>query len=171
MIVNLGGVENKEPRVYIRKEGHYTLKCEEVRFLKNSTNGNPIFRFLFKNKHGEYLIEDITITENTKWKIKQLADAFGFTYDRVNIFHFVGMYCVGWIVSRKVKNSADQIVDVFECKQYAKSAKPEFANTIPPEGSVPLVHEQHQARANEHDGRGTYIPQVDIEIDEDEIPF
>lgn len=157
MIVNLSGIENQEPRTYIRKEGHYTLKCVDVKQTRISENGNPIFRFTFKNKDDEYFLDDITITENTKWKIKQLAEAFGFTYDNVNIMHFVGMYCVGWIISKKVKNKAEQIVDIFECKQYSKSAK--LVNEIPPEHSrvqPKIVHETMQQQE-------TDMP--------DEIPF
>lgn len=157
MIVNLKGIENQEPRTYIRQEGHYTLKCIDVRQLRISENGNPIYRFTFKNKNDDYFLDDITITENTKWKIKQLAEAFGFTYDHVNILHFVGMYCVGWIIRKKVKNKAEQIVDVFECKQYIKSAK--LTNNIPAEGTrvqPQIVHENMEQQ---------------IEINEDEIPF
>lgn len=158
MVVNLRGVESQEPRTYIRKEGHFTLKCVDVKKIRMSENNNPVYRFTFKNKQDEFFLDDITITENTKWKIKQLADAFGFTYDNVNIMHFVDMYCVGWIVAKKVKNKADQIVDVFECKMYSKSQK--LTNNIPAE------HAQIQQMLN----KDIYQPQ-DYDIPEDEIPF
>lgn len=161
MIIDLSNVENKEPRVYIKKEGHFTLKVEEVKQVRVSENGNPIFRFTFKNKDNEYFIDDITITENTKWKIKQIADAIGFTYDRVNIFNFVGMYLVGWLVSKKVKNKHGETVEIFECKQYSKSAK--ITNEIPSEGTAPVSYTPLAVQSQSD------IPEIDI--NEDIIPF
>ena len=167
MVVDLGKVENKEAKVYIKKEGFYTLKCEEVKFVKNSTNGNPIYKFVFKNKNGEYFNDEITITPNTFWKIKQLADAFGFTYDKVNIFHFVGMYLVGHIVGKKVRNNVNEIIEVFECKQYGKSAK--LTNEIPPEGSVPVSYEANEPINTAQSFNDANIP--DIDFDDEMIPF
>lgn len=165
MVVNLKGVENEKAKTYIRKEGHYSLKCVEVRFLRNSENNNPIFRFTFKNKVEEYFTDDITITENTKWKIKQLSSAFGFEYDNVNIMHFKDMYLVAWITPKKVRNKVGETVEIFECKQYSKSAK--LVNAIPPE------HTQYVDESTYTDSNAS-IPEIDfnsIITPDDEIPF
>lgn len=157
MIVDLRGIENQALRNYIKEEGHYTLKCVEVKHLRTSENGNPVYRFSFVNKHDEYFNDDITITDNTKWKIKQLSTAFGFTYDKVNIEHFVGMYLVAWLVSKKVRNKFGDVVEILEAKQYTKSTK--LTNDIPAEGSYiepTIVYEKTTDN---------------IKIDEDEIPF
>lgn len=160
MVVNLSGVQNQEPREYIRQEGHYTLKCIDIKQSKISQAGNPVFKITFVSKDNLYFIDEITITDAAKWKIKQLADAFGFTYDNVNILNFKDMYLVAWLVGRKVKNKHEQLVDIVECKQYTKSAKLE--NKIPPEGTnlqrqePPVVYENN-------------IPEINIE--DEEIPF
>lgn len=160
MVINLSGVTNSNPREYIKQEGHYTLKCIEIKFLRNSENNNPIYRFTFKNNKEEFFNDDITITPNTYWKIKQLSDAFGFNYDNVNIMHFKDMYLVAWLVSKRVKNKIGEIVEILECKQYTKSAK--LKNQIPAEGSYvePAVSYEDKHSSN-----------IDIKIDDDQIPF
>lgn len=158
MIIDLSGVDNT-PKMYIKEEGYYTLKCIDVKQHGRTKNDNPIYKFYFQNKDGELYIEDVIITDNTKWKIKQMADAFGFTYDRVNIFNFIGLYLVGNLVQHKVTNKVGQIVDTLACKSFAKSAK--LINEIPAEGKVPVTYETMP--------QGNDIP--DISYDDSEIPF
>lgn len=149
MVVDLSGVEVHEQREYIKQEGHYTLKCVEVKDGGFTANGNPVIKLVFKTKQDEYFIEDVVITPKTKWKIKQLASAFGFEYDNVNMLHFKDMFCVGWIVPRVVQNKYGENVQVFRCAEYKKS---KIENTIPPE-NTPVASED--------------IP----EIPDSEIPF
>lgn len=165
MVVNLGGV-NSEKREYIQEEGYMTLKVVEVKFIKNSTNGNPIFKFTYKNKHDKYISEDITITANTRWKIKQIADALGFDYDNVNILHFHDMYFVGGIKARKVRNQVNEIIDLYEIKDYRASAK--LKNEIPKEGE-PFIQYETVPANNSTDQAPAHNPSIDI--NEDEIPF
>lgn len=163
MIVNLKGIENTGAKKWIKNEGHMTLKCVNIKEKPKTINNNRVFEFEFKNKNDEYIKDEVVITDNTLWKIKQMADAFGFDYDNVNIFNFKDLYLVGWVKSRKYKNRADQVIDVFEIKDYAKSAK--LVNEIPPENSIPTVFENV---ANDI-RRGENYPEIDIY--EDEIPF
>lgn len=165
MVIDLGNV-NTEKKEYIQEEGYMTLKVVEVRHLKNSSNNNPIFRFTYKNKHDKYLSEDITITANTKWKIKQIADALGFDYEKVNILHFHEMYFVGGIKSRKVRNSVDEIVDIFEIRDYRKS---KIKNNIPKEGEPFIKYEIQDQQTQSYIEQAQANPSRDIE--EDEIPF
>lgn len=165
MVVNLGNVSS-EKKEYIQEEGYMTLKVVEVRFLKNSANGNPVFRFTYKNKHDKYISEDITITANTRWKIKQIADALGFTYANVNILHFHDMYFVAGIKARKVRNSVEEIVDIFEIRDYRPSTK--IKNEIPKEGE-PFIKYETVSANNYMDQTQTSNPSE--EIKEDEIPF
>ena len=156
MIIDLSGVD-ATPRKYIKEEGNYTLKCIQVKEAGRTSNNNPILKFYFQNKNEEIYIEDIVLTPDTRFKIKQIADAFGFTYDKVNIYHFAGMYLVGWLVKEKVKNKAGEWVEVIRCKQFSKSAKLE--NQIPPENSTPVVYENQKSN----------VPEIDI--DEEDYGF
>ena len=167
MVVNLGNI-NSEKKEYIQEEGYMTLKCVEVKFLKNSSNNNPIYRFTYKNKHNKYIVEDITIMPNTMWKIKQIADAMGFTYENVNILHFHDMYFVGGIKSRKHKNQVNEIVDIFEIRDYRPSIK--LKNNIPKEGEPYIKYENmaHDIQDYNHNDEERNPSQ---DIDEDEIPF
>lgn len=166
MVIDLGNV-NTEKKEYIQEEGYMTLKVVEVRHLKNSSNNNPIFRFTYKNKHDKYLSEDITITANTKWKIKQIADALGFDYEKVNILHFHEMYFVGGIKSRKVRNSVDEIVDIFEIRDYRKS---KIKNNIPKEGE-PYIKYENMSHENQGSNIHDHERNPSEDINEDEIPF
>lgn len=157
MIIDLSGVD-ATPRTYIKEEGHYTLKCVDVKMAGKTPNGNQIVKFYFKNKNDELFVEDLIVTPDTRYKVKQMADAFGFTYDRVNIMHFIGMYLVGYLAKERVKNKHGETVEVLKCKQFSKSAKLE--NTIPPENTPAVIKEE---------ARG--IPEIEIDIDGEEIPF
>jgi len=158
MVINLSGVENTGAKKWIKEEGHFTLKCVDVREKGVTANGNPVYIIEFKNKNDEHIRDEIVITPNTLWKIKQLSDAFGFTYDNVNILHFKDMYLVGWVKSRKHQNKVGDIVDVFEIKDYQKSAK--LQNKIPEENSVPV---EYATQTNSN------LPEIDV--DGEEIPF
>jgi hypothetical protein len=128
MQINLKDVDST-PRNYIKKEGRYTLKCVAINETSKTSKGNTILKIMFQNREGEYFIEDIVITENTLFRVKMIADAFGYQQEIVNTQDFVGMYLVGFITIEKVKNKHDQIVDIAKCKSYSKSAK--IVNTIP----------------------------------------
>ena len=158
MIIDLSGVD-ATPRKYIKEEGHYTLKCVQVKESGKTSNGNPILKFYFQNKNEELYIEDVVLTPDTRFRIKQIADAFGFTYDKVNIYNFVGLYLVAYLVKEKVKNKNDELVEVVKCKQFSKSAK--IINEIPAEGNTPVSYVQKQNSQN--------IPEIDI--DSEIIPF
>jgi len=136
MVINLAGVDTT-PKEYIQKEGGYTLKCVDIDMSKKTYNGNTILKIIFENKEKLRFIEDIVITQNTLFKIKQVSDAFGFTYANVNVNHFIGMYLVAFLGKTKVKNSAGDFVEVLKAKKFQKSAK--LQNTIPAEGAVPVV--------------------------------
>ena len=162
MQINLNGVDST-PREYITQEGHYTLKCVSVREAGVTTNNNPILKITFKDKQEQMYIEDVVVTPNTLFRIKQIAEAFGFTYENVDTNHFVGMYLVGWLVSEKVKNKHDQYVDVIKCKSFSKSAKLE--NKIPAEGSVSVDMSGYNPPINNQ------TPDMSIDITDEEIPF
>ena len=155
MIIDLSGVD-ATPRKYIKTEGHYTLKCVQVKEAGKTSNGNPILKFFFQNKEDELYIEDVVLTPDTRFRIKQMADAFGFTYDKVNIYHFVGMYLVAYLVKDKVKNRNDEMVEVIKCRAFTKSAKLE--NNIPAENTTPVVVEQNQSNIPEIDVNDEIIP-------------
>ena len=159
MVINLAGVDTT-PKEYIQKEGGYTLKCVDIDMSKKTYNGNTILKIIFENKEKLRFIEDIVITQNTLFKIKQVSDAFGFTYDNVNVNHFIGMYLVAFLGKTKVKNSAGDFVEVLKAKKFQKSAK--LQNTIPAEGAVPVVMSAITNTSNAID---------EIDIDESEIPF
>lgn len=158
MVVNLQGIENTGAKKWIKDEGHFTLKCTNVKDKGFTANGNPVYEIEFKNKNDEHIKDEIVITQNTKWKIKLIADAFGFTYDNVNILNFKDMYLVGWVKSRKHQNKVGEIIDMFEIKDYSKSAK--LTNDIPEENSIPVEFQQPEQEQ---------MPQ--IEITDDGIPF
>ena len=158
MIIDLSGVD-ATPRKYIKEEGHYTLKCVQVKEAGKTSNGNTILKFYFQNKNEELYIEDVVLTPDTRFRIKQMADAFGFTYDKVNIYNFVGLYLVGYLAKEKVKNKNDELVEVVKCKQFTKSAKLE--NQIPPENSVPTSYTPSSRTDN--------IPEIDV--NSEIIPF
>ena len=157
MIVDLTGVESKK---YIKQEASYTLKCIAVREAGFTSNQNPIIKFHFQNKNEELYIEDVVLTPDTRFRIKQMADAFGFEYNKVNIYHFIGMYLVGYLAKETVTNKNGDKVEVLRCKQFSKSAK--LVNTIPPEGSTPTAYESKQSAQSQN------IPEIDID---EEIPF
>ena len=159
MVINLTGVDST-PREYIEQEGNYTLKCMAIDTSKKTSNGNVILKIMFENKDNLRFIEDIVITPNTLFRVKQVSEAFGFTYDNVNVNHFIGMYLVAFLGKTKVKNSAGDFVEVLKAKKFQKSAK--LQNTIPAEGAVPIV-------TNTITNGKNIIPEIDI--DENEIPF
>jgi hypothetical protein len=158
VIINLAGVD-MTPRKYIEEEGHYTLKCIEIDSSRKTYNGNTILKVIFVNKEELRFIEDIVITPNTLFRVKNLSDAFGFDYDNVNVNHFVGMFLVAYLAKTKVKNSAGDFVEVLKAKSFRKSSK--IQNEIPAQGSVPIVVAAAAAAQQ--------MEQIDI--NEDEIPF
>jgi hypothetical protein len=162
MQINLNGVDST-PRKYIIQEGHYTLKCVSVREDEVTTKNNPILKITFKDKQEQLYIEDVVVTPNTLFRIKQIAEAFGFTYENVDTNHFVGMYLVGWLVSEKVKNKHDQYVDVIKCKSFSKSAK--LVNQIPAEGTMSADMSGYNPQTNNQ------TPDMSTNINDDEIPF
>lgn len=89
-----------------------------------------------------------------------MADAFGFEYNKVNIYHFVGMYLVGYLAKETVTNKNGDKVEVLRCRQFSKNAK--LVNDIPPEGSESVVNESKQTVQSQN------IPEIDID---DDIPF
>ena len=167
MVVNLGNI-NSEKKEYIQEEGYMTLKCVEVKFLKHSSNKNPIYIFTYKNKHNKYISEDITIMPNTMWKIKQIADAMGFTYEKVNILHFHDMYFVGGIKAKKHKTQVGEIVDIFEIRDYRPSTK--LKNKIPAEGE-PYIKYENMSHENQDSNIYDHERNPSEDINEDEIPF
>lgn len=64
---------------------------------------------------------------------KTTADAFGFDYENINIFHFKDMYLVATLSTKKVRNRVDDVVEILEAKNYRKCSK--LVNKIPPENS------------------------------------
>lgn len=157
MIIDLSGVDTTQKK-YIKDDGFFTLKCIDVKTAGKTPNGNQIVKFYFKNKNDELFIDDWVSTPDSKLKIKEMADAFGFTYDRVNIMHFIGMYLVGHLVKKHVKNKHGETVEVLKCKQFSKSAKLE--NTIPPENTPAVIKEEAKG-----------ISETEIDIDGEEVPF
>ncbi len=157
MKINLANVDST-PKVYIQTEGHYTLKCIGIDESKKTNNGNTIMKIIFQDKNEQRFIEDIVITPNTLFRVKQISEAFGFEYDDIDTSHFLGMYLVAWLVKTRVKNSAQEYVEVLKAKSFVKSKLP---NTIPPQGTAPTTT--------------NVVPNnselVEIDINEDEIPF
>lgn len=156
MIISLTGVDST-PKQYIQEEGYYTLKCIEIDMSRKTYNGNTILKVIFVNKEELRFIEDIVLTPNTLFKVKQLSNAFGFEYDNVNINHFIGMYLVAQLAKTKVKNSAGDYVEVIKAKSFRKSSK--IQNEIPAQGSVPIVTETTKQNATTP---GQNLPEIDV---------
>ena len=76
------------------------------------------------------------------------------------------MYFVGGIKARKVRNSVNEIIDLYEIKDYRASAK--LKNEIPKEGE-PYIEYETVGANNSMAQAPAHNPSTDI--NEDEIPF
>jgi hypothetical protein len=154
MRIDLTGVDaEQDERVYIKKEGEFTLKVVKVTQGKTSNNNDQI-KVHFQDRNGHYAIDEFVLTQNALWKLKVLSKALKLP-NVIDTNMFIDRYVKATVKAKATQNSGT----IYEIKKYEAS---NLTNTYVAQ-EPRVVYEKHTHAQNHQANKQ--------EFDEDEIPF
>lgn len=146
MRIDTRGVELTPPAEWVSEKGVYVFKITKREQDGYSQEGYEKFKFTFQTADGKMFSELFSEAPNMLWKIKQLAVAL----DAPEVFDpddFVGHYVTADIRMKKSKKDGEYYPNVWQWMEAPQNKK------VDP---IPSAAED--------------VP-VEIDIDDDEIPF
>lgn len=136
MRIDLTAVDaEQDKRVYIKKEGDFTLKVVKVTHGKTSNNNEQI-KVHFQDRNGHYAIDEFVLTQNALWKLKVLSKALKLP-NIIDTNMFIDRYVKATIKAKATQNGGT----IYEIKKYEAS---NLTNTYVAE-QPKVVYEQHQS--------------------------
>ena len=156
MRIDLTGVDaEQDERVYIKKEGEFTLKVVKVTHGKTSNNNEQI-KVHFQDRNGHYAIDEFVLTQNALWKLKVLSKALKLA-NVIDTNMFIDRYVKATIKAKGTQNGGT----IYEIKKYEAS---NLTNTYVAQQPQVVYEQQQNTQTQNHQAKQQ-------EFDEDEIPF
>lgn len=158
MRIDLSNIDaENEERIYIKKEGEFVLKVVKITHGKTS-NGNDQIKVHFRDRAGNYAMDEFVITENSLWKLKVFTKALKLP-NIIDTNMFIDRYVKATIKAKATQNGGT----IYEIKKYEPS---NLTNTYVAQ-EPQVIYEKQQTQQHL---QASYEP-ANYEIDDDKIPF